>query len=371
MKKKGRFSRLGRRENLGTSAGQVIAPPNAAASELSIMAYGRDNVAEVKGASLEDVQRLRKTHPVIWVDVSHLGDAGLILSLGEIFGLHHLALEDVVNTHQRPKVDQYDGHLFLVARMLNRKINGGTEQVSFFLGHGFLITFQSIEGDCFEDVRERIRHGKGRIRERLSDYLCYALIDSIIDTYFPELEAFGESLEALEAKVIGDPDKSQVVMLHEVKRELLMLRRAVWPHREMINALIRDEHEVIDKSTLVFFRDCYDHTIQLMDIVETYRELASGLIDIYVSNVSAKLNEVMKVLTIISTIFMPLSFIASLYGMNFDRSSSPYNMPELGWKYGYVFSLALMAVSATVLLLMFYRNGWLGGRPARTKHTDD
>lgn len=362
MKRKHRLSHIGRRKPPGTVPGQVIAPVDAANPVISVIAYGAEEITEKSNVSLGELQELRGRFPVIWVDVSNLGDAELILKLGDIFGLHHLALEDVVNTHQRPKVEEYEGHLFIVARMLNHNSVAGTEQISMFLGNGFLITFQSIVGDCFEPVRQRLRGARGRVRARKADYLCYALLDAIVDTYFPELERYGDLLEDLEASVLGNPDRSNVKRLHEAKRELLMLRRAIWPHREMINAIIRDECKLIEKDTRVFLRDCYDHTVQLMDIVETYRELASGLVDVYVSNVSAKLNEVMKVLTIISTIFMPLSFIASLYGMNFDRSVSPWNMPELGWRYGYLFSLGLMAVSVAALMFLFYWNGWLNGR---------
>ncbi|HUS97863.1 MAG TPA: magnesium/cobalt transporter CorA [Hyphomicrobiaceae bacterium] len=359
LKKRVRLAQLGRRAKPGAMPGQVTPAADAAKPTVSVFAYGTDKVVELPSAELDDIKALRSKHKVIWIDVSATGDAALILALGEMFGLHRLALEDVVNTHQRPKAENYDDHTFLIARMLNLASPAGTEQVAFFLGQDFLLTFQSIPGDCFEPVRQRIRNGRGRIRSASADYLCYALIDTIVDSYFPELERVGEVLEELEDAVVSNPDRAHVEALHDIKRELLMLRRSVWPHREMLNTLVRDDHALITRDTQVFLRDCYDHTIQLMDIVETYREIATGLMDLYISSVSTKLNEIMKVLTIIATIFMPLTFISGLYGMNFDRTASAWNMPELGWKFGYLFALGLMIFSTAGLLWYFYRNGWM------------
>ena len=240
-----------------------------------------------------------------------------------------------------------------------------TEQVAFFLGKEYVVTFQEHAIDCFEPVRDRIRRAKGRIRKAGPDYLCYALIDTIVDAYFPALERHGDQLEELEDKIVTRPEAEHVGQLHDLKRDLLMLRRAIWPHREMINELIRDEKSFIAADTRIFLRDCYDHTIQLMDIVETYREIASGLLDVYISSVSTKLNEIMKVLTIIATVFIPLSFIASLYGMNFDRAASRWNMPELGWPFGYPLVLLLMLATAGGLMGYFWRKGWLFGQRAR------
>ncbi len=296
---------------------------------------------------------------MVWVDIVQFGDEQLISEVGEAFGLHNLALEDAVHTHQRPKVEEYDDHLFLVALMLGEQASIDTEQVAFFVGDGYVITFQEKPGDCFGPVRDRILNAKGRIRNAGADYLCYALLDAIIDGYFPVLEQQGEILEALEDRVVSSPEPGNIAELHNMKRNLLLLRRAIWPHREMVNNLIRNEHYLIASDTKPFLRDCYDHTIQLMDIVETYREIASGLVDVHISSVSVKLNEVMKVLTIVATVFMPLSFIASLYGMNFDRQISPWNMPELGWSLGYPFALLLMLGSAAGLLWYIWKRGWL------------
>lgn len=347
-----------RQSTPGTTPGQVLPSPSASETRINVFGYGPDGCIEEPGLDLDSINEMRGKYPVLWIDVVGLGDADLIIAIGEIFGLHALALEDVVNTHQRPKVEEYDDHLFLIARMLDQLDGTQTDQTSMFLGRDFLITFQERSGDCFDPVRDRIRRAKGRMRQSGPDYLCHALLDAIVDFYFPALERYGDVLEDAEVRVIEQPHSGHVGELHAIKRDLLMLRRAIWPHREMINALIRDEHPLFAQETRPFLRDCYDHTVQLMDIVATYREIASGLIDIYISSTSARLNEVMKVLTIIATIFMPLSFIASLYGMNFDRQS-PWNMPELGWPYGYLFALALMLASAGGFLWYFWRAGWL------------
>lgn len=338
--------------------GQIVSPRDAQAPLVSVMAYGADKVTVIDGCGPDRIAELRRSYPVVWVDVTGLADPKLIGDIGATFGLHPLALEDVANTHQRPKVEAYENNVFIVARMLQPTGPVDTEQVSMFLGDGFLVTFQERSGDCFDAVRERLKKGSGKIRTRGADYLCYALIDAIVDFYFPALERSGDTLEVLEDHVIRKPTREHVRELHEIKRELLMLRRAIWPHREMISALVRDHTPMIEDSTRIYLRDCYDHTIQLMDIVETYREIASGLVDVYMSSVSVKLNEAMKVLTIIATIFIPLSFIASLYGMNFD-TSSPWNMPELHWRYGYPAVLAVMFICAALLLWYFWRKGWM------------
>lgn len=319
----------------------------------------------MSGATLDDIRRTRADHPITWVNISGRGDAELIRHVGTIFGLHKLAMEDLMNLHHRPKVEEYDDHVFLVSQLFSPGPDIVTEQIALFLGKNFVLSFQETPGDCFGPLRERIRQGKGRSRAAGADYLFYGLLDAIVDQYFPVLERYGESLENIEEMVVTTPDSRQIAMLHDMKRGLLTIRRAIWPHREMLNAIIRDENPLVSDETRLYFRDVYDHTINLMDIVETYREIASGLVDVYISSVSAKLNEIMKVLTIIATIFMPLSFVASVYGMNFDRSASPWNMPELGWKFGYLLSLLLMASIATGLLLFFRLKGWLGERRPR------
>lgn len=348
-----------RRSPPGTVPGHLQIAPTAARPSIRVMAFGPDRMIEREVSDVESLIEIRRTFPTVWIDVVQFGDADLIARLGDAFDLHRLALEDAINTHQRPKVEEYDDHLFIVALMLDEAGAEETEQVAFFVGAGYVITFQERPGDCFENVRERIRRASGRIRGAGADYTCYALLDAIIDTYFPALERAGDILETLEDRVIAAPEPGNISELHDMKRRLLLLRRAIWPHREVFNTLLRDEHPLIAPDTRPFLRDCYDHTIQLMDIVETYREMASGLVDVHLSSVSMKLNEVMKVLTVVATVFIPLSFIASVYGMNFDRERSPWNMPELGWHYGYPFSLLLMCASAAGLIWYIWKKGWL------------
>jgi magnesium transporter len=359
-----RLSGIKRRTEPGAVPGTLAPPPEAPKPVIDVIAYGEgEDFVERTGVTLAEITKLLERYPVVWINVTGLGEIRIIEQIGDKFGLHRLSLEDVVNVHQRPKVEVFEDHLFLVVRMVQVEDEADTEQVSMFLGKGYLLTFQEKTGDCFNPVRKRIRRLKGRIRSAGADYLCYALIDAVVDGYFPVLEHYGEKLELLEDRVVEAPRAEQVRELHECKRHLLLLRRAIWPQREMINTLIRDDHQLISKTTKPYLRDCYDHAIQLMDIVETFREIASGLLDIYISSTSAKLNEIMKVLTIIATIFIPLGFIASLYGMNFDRMASPWNMPELGWRYGYPLALLLMLAVAGGLIWYFWRKGWLGNRP--------
>lgn len=351
-----------RRTPPGASPGTLIADPAAVQPVLRLIGYGPDQLEEREIAAVEELRPLIGKWSVTWINVDGLADVALIEGIGELYGLHRLALEDVVNVHQNPKVEDYEDHAFIVTRMIRGGLPPVTEQVAMFLGDDFLLTFHERPGDCFDPVRERIRRHRGHIRERKADYLAYALLDAVIDGYFPVLEACGERLEDLEDRVLDQPSGEHGAEIHDIKRDLLTLRRAIWPQREMINALTRDALAQVSDLTRVYLRDCYDHTIQLLDFVETYREIASGLVDLYLSSVSARMNEVMKLLTIIATIFIPLSFIAGLYGMNFDTRISPWNMPELSWHWGYPFALGLMALVALGLLLFFRRRGWIGRR---------
>ncbi len=366
-----RIVRRIRRAPPGASPGTLIADPSAAAPRIRLIAYGPDALEDHDVARVEELNSVIGEWPVTWINVDGLADLDLIRRLGELFGIHGLALEDVVNVHQRPKVEQYEDHAFIVTRMIHGEQAPESEQIALFLGEHFLLTFQERSGDCFDPVRERLRQRRGRIRERKADYLAYALLDAVIDGYFPVLEIYGERLENLEDAVTESPSGRQVGEIHAIKRDLLALRRVVWPQREMVNALTRDSSNFVTEGTLPYLRDCYDHTIQLMDLVETYREIASGLVDIYLSSVSARMNEVMKVLTIIATVFMPLGFIAGVYGMNFDRAASPWNMPELGWYWGYPFVLALMTGIAVGLVFYFRSKNWIGGAGGRGQRSRD
>ncbi len=353
----------------GASPGTLTIDPEAPRPLVRIVAYGPDSISEQKVQDLESIRGLLEKYPVTWVNVDGLGDASTISKIGEIFSLHRLSLEDVVNVHQRPKVEQYPAYYFIVARMAEVGERLGTEQLSLFLGKKFVLTFQERYGDCFDPVRERIRKGSNKIRNSGPDYLAYAVLDAFIDNYFPFLEHLGERLETLEDEVILQPDTQTIAQIHKIKRDLLTMRRAVWPLRDALNSLIRESSTLFTDDTRLYLRDCYDHTIRLIDLLETYREVSTGLTDIYLSSLSNRLNEVMKVLTIFSATFIPLTFIAGVYGMNFNSDRSPWNMPEVNWKWGYPFALVLMAAVAIVMLIYFRRKGWLGSSAPSRKHS--
>ena len=351
-----------RRGTPGAPPGTFVVDPEAPPTLVRVIAYGPDEFLEQPVQELRSLSDLRKKWPVVWVNVDGLGDEKLLRDIGDIFGLHPLALADVTNVPQRAKVEQYGRQLFIVTRMAHAGEELETEQLSLFLGEGFVLTFQERPGDCLDPIRERIRKSTGKVRTTGADYLAYAVIDAVIDNCFPVLEQYGERIEALEDRVIANPEARLVGYIHAAKRDLLTLRRAVWPQREALNWLLREEFPLITDDTRLYLRDCYDHAAQIIDILETYRELASGLLEAYMSSLSNRMNEVMKVLTIIATIFIPLSFFAGLYGMNFNTDKSPWNMPELSWYLGYPFALMLMAAVAVGMLFYFRRKGWLGAR---------
>jgi magnesium transporter len=307
---------------------------------------------------LSRLQALAQAHPILWVNVVGLGTVETLTRLGEGFGLHRLALEDVLNVPQRPKLDDYGEHQFIVARMPVAKEHLETEQLSIFLGRSFVLTVQERPGDCFDGIRRRLREERPRIRGGGPDYLVYSILDALVDSYFPLLEHVGETLDELEARIQEAPEKHHVERLHSLKRDLVSLRRYLWPLRELNAALLRQETAFLSEETRVYMRDCYDHSVHALDLVDSYRDIASGLMDLYLSMVSQRMNEVMKVLTIIATIFIPLSFVAGLYGMNFNPEASRWNMPELGWAFGYPLALGFMAICAGVMLLIFWKKGW-------------
>lgn len=352
--------RRGHRAPIGAAPGVVAAPPGARASVARLVAFDAADFLEGDGSDLEAIRREVDKGRVVWVDIVGLGGVELIQSIGKIFALHPLALEDATHTHQRPKIEEYPFGHYLSIRVPqgDRSCPLDLEQISIFFGPRFVVTVQEDARDCFEPVRERIRKARGSVRRLGADYLAYALIDAGVDAYFPHVEAYGDQLEALEDRILLGAEAGQVGELHRIKRDLFAIRRAVWPFREEINALVREEHPNIAAETRLYLRDVYDHTIQLVELLEAHRDIAGGLLDVYLSSVSNRMNEVMKLLTIISTIFIPLSFVASLYGMNFDRSS-PFNMPELGWRLGYPFALLLMTIIALGLVVFFRKKRWL------------
>ncbi len=348
-----------RRSPVGSAPGTLISHPDAKPPVIRVMGYGPDQLEELEVASAAELNALRHRWPVLWVDVEGVGDADAMAAIGEEFGLHRLALEDVINTHQRPKVEEYPDYLFMAARMASIRDRVDTEQISLFLGSGWVLTFQEHEGDPFGPVRDRLKAGRGRIRTDGADYLFYALIDAIVDGFYPVLEEFGDRLEDLEEYVIADPSEGLVGVIHGARRDALSLRHALWPMREAMAQLYRDPHPLITETTHLYLRDAYDHTIQVLDLLDNFREMGSALLDVYLSSVSQKMNEVMKVLTIIATIFIPLTFIVGVYGMNFKTEVSPWNMPELGWYWGYPAVMAFMFVIALALVGYFRWKRWL------------
>jgi magnesium transporter len=322
---------------------------------VSVIDYDAKNLTEKDEASLEDCLRFRDTPQVSWINVNGLHDTALIEKLGEHYGLHPLVLEDIVHTNQRPKVEDHDSYIYVVAKMLQHG-EGGTvhaEQLSLVIGPNFVLSFQERQGDVFDPVRERIRAGRIRLRKAGADYLAYALLDAIVDNYFVVLEQFAEEIEGLEDALVESPAPELLKRIHQVKRESIYLRNAVGPLREVILSLERDESKLIKKETSVFLRDVYDHTIQAIDAVGTFRDMLSGFQDLYLSSVSNRMNEVMKVLTIIATIFVPLTFVAGIYGMNFEY------MPELGWKWSYPALWGVVTLIAVVMLFYFRKKRWL------------
>lgn len=351
----------------GAAPGTLTHDPEAPKPVIHVFGYGPEKCHEQRIDNVRSLREMIGKWPVLWVNVEGLGDAKVVSEIGEIFNLHPLALEDVLNVHQRPKVEEYPDNLFIVLRMAS--LHGGvleTEQIGMFQGKNFIITFQEHgpvgekAGDPFGPIRDRIRKGVGRVREGTADYFAYCLIDAIIDHYFPILEEFGEKLESLEDEVLLSPTRETVARMHMIKRDLLTLRRAMWPMRDTLNSLLRGTTPLVSASTQLYLRDCYDHTVRIIDLIEMYRELGADLMDVYLSSISNRMNEIMKVLTVIATIFIPLTFITGLYGMNFNTEKSPWNMPELNWRFGYPAVLLVMVTIAAGLLYAFRRRGWLG-----------
>jgi len=342
----------------GTPPGTLSAHPEADKAPVRITLF-RYDAAGLEERALHPAEIASLTVPdsgVLWLDICGLSDPDVVRALGEQFKFHPLGLEDVLNVPQRPKVERFEGHLLIVLREVRHP--NPPEQVSLFLADRLVVSFQERPGDAFDPVRERLRQAKGQIRSLGADFLAYALCDAVIDAFFPTLEKLGDVVEELEERLIASPSPERFHEIRQAKQRLLEVRRAVWPSRDAMNELLREESPVIRAGTRPYLRDCYDHTIQLMDMVETFREMAAGLVDEYMSSMSNRMNEIMKVLTVIATIFIPLTFIVGVYGMNFDTHVSPYNMPELGWRYGYPAVLLLMAMIAAGMLYYFNRKKW-------------
>jgi len=347
-----------RLKTLGQPPGTLIFTGEKKTEEITItiIDYDENQYQEKKVKTVEECFPFKETPTVTWININGLHEPYIIEQVGEYFNIHPLILEDILNITQRPKLDDLGDYIYIILKMLSydegkRRID--IEQVSFLLGSNFVISFQEKEGDVFNPIRERIRTGKGRVRKMGADYLAYALIDAVVDNYFIILEQLGEEVELLEEELLTNPAPETSVKIHAMKRELIFLRRSIWPLRELIYVLERGESKIIKKATLLFLRDVYDHTVQVIDSVEAFRDIVSGMLDTYLSSLSNRMNEVMKVLTLIATIFIPLTFIAGIYGMNFQF------MPELAWRWAYPIVWIVMCTIGISMLFLFKKRKWL------------
>jgi magnesium transporter len=344
-------------QKAGKSPGTLvhIGEPRVQAARLSISEYDAQDLLETTGADLQGCLQRRLIDGRIWINMDGVHDLDTIQTLGDHFHLHPLTLEDIVNTAQRPKLEAFDGYLYLVIKMLHYDEAQQlivSEQLSLVWGKSFLLSFQEATGDVFNPVRERLRKGRGRIRASGGDYLAYALVDAIVDHYFTVLEQIGDKIEALEETLIEQAVDINLEVIHALKKDMIYLRRQVWPLREVVASLERGEFDLVDGETRLFLRDVYDHTIQVIETIESYRDLLTGMMDLYLTSISNRMNEVMKVLTIIATIFIPITFIAGVYGMNFKF------IPELQWRWGYLAFWGISGVIAAIMLWYFRRKKW-------------
>ncbi|MFH1335154.1 MAG: magnesium/cobalt transporter CorA [Candidatus Zixiibacteriota bacterium] len=324
--------------------------------KITILDYDESQFEEKEAQTIEECFPFKDKPTTTWINMDGLHQVDITEKLGKHFDIHPLVLEDILNTEQRPKIEDFDDYLFIVLKMLyldEKEDEIKVEQISLILGPNFVISFQEREGDVFDPLRERIKEGKSRIRKMGSDYLAYALADAIVDNYFTVLEKLGEKIGNVEDELIGNPTPETLQILHDLKREMIFLRKSVWPLREVISRWEIEETPLIKDTTRIYLRDVYDHTIQVIDSVETFRDMLSGMLDIYLSSISNRMNQVMKVLTIIATIFIPLTFIVGVYGMNFE------NMPELKWRVGYFMVLGIMVIIAVFMLFNFRKRKWL------------
>ena len=342
----------------GLPPGTLMLVGEKKAYEVGIRIFDNDQTEfeEKEVKEIEDCFPYKEKTTATWINLDGIHDLENIEKLGKHFDFNPLVLEDIVNTDHRPKLENFEDYLFIVLKMLHydrEKDEIGANQVSLILGKNYVVSFQEHKSDVFDPVIARIRKGKNRLRKMGSDYLAYALIDTIVDNYFAVLEKIGDRLEDLEQELISSPTENTLGLIYRLKKEMLFMRKSVWPLREVVGGLQREELDLIDDKTIPFIRDAYDHTIQVIDTIETFRDLLSGMLDMYLSSISNRMNSVMKVLTIIATIFIPLTFIAGIYGMNFE------NMPELHWEMGYFFALALMVSIGVVMLAFFKKKSWL------------
>ena len=355
------------RKSPGQIPGTAIHTGTRRVENLSIIVHDFDteHYNKIPIKTIEKSAPYLKSKSKTWIQVQGLHDIERLRAIWNYFELHPLIQEDIVNISQRPKVEYYSDTIFIVLRMITPKKNSEghvklhTEQISLVLGKHFVLSFQESDDPVFDPVRKRLELETSRLRKFGLDYLTYALLDTVVDHYFHALDLIGESIENVEEQVIDQPRQQHLQRIHTLRRDMIFLRKSVWSLRDGINSLIRDDSPLISMEVKIFLKDVYDHVVQVIDSIETGREMIYGLFDIYMSGLSNRMNEVMKVLTIIATIFIPLTFIAGIYGMNFNPEVSPFNMPELNWYYGYPFSLLLMAFLTGSLLYFFKRKGWI------------
>ncbi len=350
------LSRRSRKAGLPPGTLVHIGEARAEAVHIAYLDYDEQRFQEKQGVSIEECLPFRDTATTTWINIDGIDDIPIIEKIGKAYDLHPLILEDIVTAGQRPKFDNYEKYAYIVLKMLSYSYTSNgieSEQISIVFGTHFVISFQEKVGDIFDPIRDRIRLAKGKVRKMAADYLAYSLIDAIVDSYFGILEKTGERIEDLEDELIENPTEDTLRKIHTLKREMMSLRRSIWPLRELISAMQRDESSLICSQTRVYLRDVHDHTIQVIDTIESFRDMVAGMLEIYLSSISNRMNAIMKVLTIIATIFIPLTFVAGIYGMNFP------NMPEIGWRWGYPAVLLLMLTIVVVMLVYFRRKKWL------------
>ena len=335
--------------------GAIHIPAGAIKPTVRMTCYGPTEL----NCSIDEIRQMRGKYPVQWIDIAGMGDEKLFEQIGTLFGIHRLALEDVVNIPQRAKVETFKDHLFIVCQFPRHGKKHTFEQVSFFIGKNFVISWREQPSDCFDTVRERLQFTGRALRDMGTDYLMYALLDALIDSYFPNLEKIGEAIDRIDEEMEKTISRPLIIRLHGLRHDLRLLRRIIWPLRDAVDSLTNRHQWLISPETSIYLRDCHDHVIRIIDSLESYREACSDLRDFYSTEVGNRMNEVMKVLTIISTLFIPLGFLAGLYGMNFDPNVSPWNMPELRLRFGYPAILLLMGAISVGQLLFFRRKGWL------------
>lgn len=351
-----------RSQKAGLSPGELVGvtsqegEDSSRPTRISVISYSPDTLEEQEISDIEQLRAYRDNGRINWIKVEGISEPAVIEKVGGIFEVHPLALEDILNPNKRPKAEDYESFVFVILRTVNpdstpRKVR--SEQISLVLGRGFVLSFHQYSESTFDVIKNRIRQAKGRIRRSNSDFLAYSLIDAAVDGYFSVLEWFGEEVDRVEQRVTVQPDAKLLRHMHKLRRTSFNLRRAAWPHRELVGSLIRSESELIDNTTRIYLRDVYDHTVEIVDIIETMRESISSQMEVYLSGINNRMSSVMVVLAVVSTIFMPLTFIAGVYGMNFQF------MPELSWTYGYPAVLLLMLAIAIVMLFLFRRKDWI------------